>query len=134
MQLNPDHLRQPPFWNKVYRVRVLYSSLGLGVFIEGATFSGHKLLFVRQFDEDHLIVLGLGESVPVGVEMAFEANLRSKGSCAVWTEDGGCCQRLGGSNFPVLPALLTCSNPVGFMGLCATVHKCRVQRKPYPLS
>ena len=83
----------------ITRVRVLYSSLGLGVFFEGATFSGHKLLFVRQFDEDHLIVLGLGESVPVGAEMACEANLGSEGSGAVWTGDGGCCWRLGGSAF-----------------------------------
>ena len=30
-------------------------------------------MFVRQFDEDHLIILGLGESVPVGAEMACEA-------------------------------------------------------------
>ena len=84
----------------ITRVRVLYSSLGLGMFFEGVTFSSQKLLFVRQFDEDHLIVLGLGaESVPVGAEMACKANLSSEGSGAVWTGDGGCCWRLGGSAF-----------------------------------
>ena len=45
-----------------------------------------SLMFVHQFDEDHLIILGLGESVPVGAEMACEANLRSKGlvQCGQW--------------------------------------------------
>ena len=37
--------------------------------------------------------------------------------------DGGCCRRLGGSAFPVLSALLSCSNPVVFMGLCATAYR-----------
>ena len=86
----------------------------------------HKLLvFVRQFDEDNLIILGLvGESVPLGAEMACEANLRSEGSDAMWTGDGGCCRRLRGSAFSVLSALLSCSNPVGFMGLFATANRC----------
>ena len=30
-------------------------------------------VFVSQFDKDHLIILGLGESVPVDAEMACEA-------------------------------------------------------------
>ena len=81
-------------------------------------------VFVCQFNEDHLIILGLGEFVPVGVEMACEANPHFEGSSAVWTGDGGCCWRLRGFRFPVLPALLSCSNPVGFMGLCATVNRC----------
>ena len=33
-------------------------------------------MFVREFDEDHLIILGLEESNPVGAEMACEANQR----------------------------------------------------------
>ena len=46
-------------------------------------------MFIRQFDEDYLIILGLGKSVPVGAQMACEANSRSGGSGAVWTGDGG---------------------------------------------
>ena len=42
-----------------------------------------NMLFVRQFDEDHLIIMGLGESVPVGVDMACEANPCMEGSGAV---------------------------------------------------
>ena len=83
-----------------------------------------SLVFVHQFYEDHLIIMGLEESVPVGAEMACEANPRSKGSGTVWTVDGGCCRRLKGSAFPVLAALLSCRNPFGFMGLCATANRC----------
>ena len=81
-------------------------------------------MLVRQYDEDHLVILGLGESVPVGAEMTDQANPRSEGSGAVWTGNGGCCQRLGGTAFPVLPALLSCNNPVGFMGLWTTANSC----------
>lgn len=39
--------------------------------------------------------------------------------------DGGCCRRLRHSAFPVLPAFLSCNNPVGFMVLCATsTYRC----------
>ena len=68
-------------------------------------------------------MLGLKESVLAGAEMACEANPCSEGSGA-WTEDGGCCRRLGGSAFPVLPALRSCSNPVGFMGLSTNANRC----------
>ena len=33
--------------------------------------------FFRQFDEDHLIILGLGEFVPVGTEMACQRPIRA---------------------------------------------------------
>ena len=56
-------------------------------------------------------------------EMACEANLHSK----VLVQCGqGMVGAVGdlGSAFPVFPALLSCSNPVGFMGLCATANRC----------
>ena len=56
--------------------------------------------------------------------MASEANLPRKVLVQRGQGDGGCCRRLGGSAFPVLPALLSCSNPISFMGLCTTVNRC----------
>ena len=68
------------------------------------------VVFVRQFNEDHLITLGLKDSVPVGAEMACEANPRSE---ALVQCGGGCCRRFGGSAFPSLKSIFSSFHPYG---------------------
>ena len=63
------------------------------------------LLFVRRFDEDHLVILGSGL---VGTQMTCQANPRSERSLAVWAGNGGGIWGPVGSVLPDLPALLSC--------------------------
>ncbi len=72
------------------------------------------VLCVRRNDKDHLFIMGLGKSVYLGAEMAALVSPCPQSPGAEWTGDGGCCSGRGGAALSLLPALLSCSNPVRF--------------------
>ena len=79
------------------------------------------LLVVRRYDEDHLVILGLGS---VSAQMTDEASLRPEGSLALWTGNGGSCRTPVGTVLSGLSGPLSCSSPVRLVGLCSLVNSC----------
>ncbi len=80
---------------------------------------------VRRIEEDHPIILVQGQSVSLGTEILADlANPRSESSVAVCTWKNDCCGGREGATFPFLSILLSCSNPVCFICLCAIANRC----------